>query len=861
MNEMLTKIKKALAHGTRNESGQAALAAALILLVVGSLVIPSLLGLMYAGLTKGKAHESKLQEFYAADAGVEDAMWQIKNDQLSDLLTGYDPYEYGTPYAYPDILMLNDKNVDVTIKNVWIPKGIDAPNPDTARLIAEGTPEEPPKLIIVGTVTGEVEPGLFDYQIKIFYYYDEEDELDALKVETIGIWLPPGFDYEGNCSLADDPDTQPYSAPDVDDYCSGKAVVWDFSSVLFKDFPDPGAVGYPTMRSVTFQVTSGQSERSPGGAMSWIETTDVPDISFAWDADTKVYKIDSVATDPVMGHQSAVEAYTSKTEVHQLGSTIAGDYFAVGNSLLTPTGDVNYRNRLYEESGAAIAGDDIPSLATVEAAFLYWTGWIDWHGYEPSGSEIEVFYDNCTDLYSPDSNWDHGSDWHESGSYTAFYAHHEFGGGRELTLKESLPLTEYSGQTVNVSWRNWNYSYGPQAPDDCFQYRFSGDGGSSWSDWTDAFCNEIGTSPQPYSDTIPEAYLTNNFKIQFRIQNYDGSDEYVYIDNVSITVPSSGGGSLKYPDNPTAENLRVLLEETARVNKVMFGTTTLNADEITAKWWQLTEGTDDPGQHVYEDTWSYCCLYDATELVEQWIEDEDIANNGAGTYTLGHVVAPNEEDPDFSFELYPSGEETGYPLGTPAEKEGGYYPTRHNYCHAGWSLIIIYTSPETKGHQLYLYDIRNPDFTFIEAWHSNPDFDGDGEDGGTISGFLVPEPIEDEVNAARLTVFVGEGDSAITGDYLVVEGEELSNDESPSYNVWNSESPGLEVPGIDIDTFCITWGSGILQPGDTSAQVDMPTGGRYPPYGASSDGFNTVYIILSFRSDVTTGGTLSYLLR
>jgi len=220
---------------------------------------------------------------------------------------------------------------------------------------------------------------------------------------------------------------------------------------------------------------------------------------------------------------------------------------------------------------------------------------------------------------------------------------------------------------------------------------------------------------------------------------------------------------------------------------------------------------------------------------------------------VGHVVAENEVDPDFSFDLYPRPpyEETGYPLGTPA---AAHYP-RYQYSHAGWSLIIIYTSPETKGHQLYLYDIQNPDFEFAEAWgptNPNPDFDGDGDPGGRISGFLVPEPIEDEEIAAKLTIFAGEGDEGITGEHVEVNDERLSEPPiNPDGNMWNSQSPGLSEDGVDVDTFYVEWDDGILEPGNTSAQVDMPTG---------NDGFNTIYIILSFRSETTTGGTVSFLI-
>jgi hypothetical protein len=57
---------------------------------------------------------------------------------------------------------------------------------------------------------------------------------------------------------------------------------------------------------------------------------------------------------------------------------------------------------------------------------------------------------------------------------------------------------------------------------------------------------------------------------------------------------------------------------------------------------------------------------------------------------------------------------------------------------------------------------------------------------------------------------------------------------------------------VDIKTFVILWESGLLQPGATSAHIDLPT---------QTDQWNFVYMILSFRSSVTSGGTISYLIK
>lgn len=76
----------------------------LVLLVVGGLILAPLLGLMGTGVLAGEVYENKTDELYAADAGVEDAIWKIKDNEL-------DCY----PYQYPEPLVVNNKNVSVTI--------------------------------------------------------------------------------------------------------------------------------------------------------------------------------------------------------------------------------------------------------------------------------------------------------------------------------------------------------------------------------------------------------------------------------------------------------------------------------------------------------------------------------------------------------------------------------------------------------------------------------------------------------------------------------------------------------------------------------------------------------------------------
>jgi hypothetical protein len=105
---MKTIIKRAI----RNEKGSV-LPLVLILLVVGGLILTPLLGLMGTGLMSGQVYEKKTDELYAADAGVEDAIWKIvKNvDELPESSCGNESWTYN----YSILADVNGKNVTVII--------------------------------------------------------------------------------------------------------------------------------------------------------------------------------------------------------------------------------------------------------------------------------------------------------------------------------------------------------------------------------------------------------------------------------------------------------------------------------------------------------------------------------------------------------------------------------------------------------------------------------------------------------------------------------------------------------------------------------------------------------------------------
>ncbi len=274
---------------------------------------------------------------------------------------------------------------------------------------------------------------------------------------------------------------------------------------------------------------------------------------------------------------------------------------------------------------------------------------------------------------------------------------------------------------------------------------------------------------------------------------------------------------------------------------------------VTASQKQGASDVEDPGGPAHG--WSYSCIADVTDTVMNYFHGTSFVGNGK--YTVGHWDTRSSYSSTYRYRLYTWKDShssevynnyTRYPLGSPMdgnERSSGYENDgdEDEWAYSAWSIIVIYTSPTTKGHQIYIFD----DFNYVTRNVTLPI---------SISGFLTPDLAPGE-EAARYTHFVGEGDeydpwSHNYTDSVSVNGYDLSDADNPANDVCNSKSrippvTGTLIDGIDIDTFSIA--NGIVQPNDTEAQVNFETG---------TEVLNVVYVILSFRSNISTGGILIY---
>jgi hypothetical protein len=825
-------MKRMLKRLIKTEKGQA-LPMVLILMVIGGLILAPTLTYTTSGLKVGQAYESMSEEFYAADAGIEDGLWQIKWDHLPDQFINYERYDYDAEYG-PYNVSVNGIDVEVKIENIWV-ADIDEPESlDEAKWLA-GTD----KLIIAGCVSADL-----TQQVKI--HYTEEEGDPELFIEEIGVWLPPGYSYNelGEDSLALEivlADAELEYSRDNYPHKGGEAIVWTFDEPApFTSLPGVSEMDNPRTCSFTFNFErdNPESHRNPE-AVSWLTTSPFGDFTYTWDADVRVFHINSYAQDEnSITDGSTIDAYAIKSDPRQLVSGINGDYRAIGNTLmlnLYPDWGGPVRDVLLEYSEATV--DDIPENAHVEAASLYWSAWI-----LPDEEEETVFIDNCENILD---KWNPGNDWEDYWFFgtRAFRAHHYSGGDPELVMKDPVELNIYESGMVTLSFDYWKG--GRLEYNDCLYYAFSSDGGGTWGIENQVFCDD--TSGGTATVSIPDQYLTANFKMKFMIEGFDGGGmggtEYCYIDNIKITAKLEEETIADIEARFEIDGTPVYFDEDEYGELTV---PTQGEGSIFATSWMVDDNEDTP-----ENDYSYACWLDVTSLVQEFTE------NGNATYTVGAIEGTLDSQ----------------------------------WSYDGWSLVIIYSTPETERHQLYLFDFKRNGFIYIKPHSQGLSF--------PISGFLVPDPITDhdtgeiiEENAATITCFVGDGDDFYSGDFIAInapeglEGPEIpnsyklfdgitlaapwyppsmANTESSPNNVWNGrseESGGSFIDGVDIDTFEVPWGEppsdGLLKPGDSSAIITLNFAGSESSDLAEL--INFVYIIIAFRSETVTGGTVTYLI-
>jgi len=227
------EIMKNIMKGTiRDERGNV-LILVLILLVVGGLILTPLLGLMSTGLLAGRVYERKMDDYYAADAGVEDAIWRIQDNNLV-----FDANNSSEPWH----LTVNDRSVDVVVYR----EDLDPTCAEnlTYRILSLAATNDSGGTASIDSST------TIDAHLSVSYL-DLSALLDNAIVSNNTIGIKPGNEVNGDIWLPDEEDleTPPHwshngTVKDEDDMTIDWPTYEQLSTYYLDDMdgaPDPGA--------------------------------------------------------------------------------------------------------------------------------------------------------------------------------------------------------------------------------------------------------------------------------------------------------------------------------------------------------------------------------------------------------------------------------------------------------------------------------------------------------------------------------------------------------------------------------------------------------------------------------------------
>ena len=166
-------VRMLLSEIIKREAGLA-LPIVTMLMVLGSLLVIPSLNYVATSLKAGENMENNIEGLYAADAGVEDALWRISNNS-----TGSIPYSY-------QLTGINGMTVDVVIDDLTTIAG--------EEMGTGGGHDD--YLVIVKSIT--YDSGIYEYTMSM-----TNNGTGNMKIEKILIDFPPELDYVDGSTSGD----------------------------------------------------------------------------------------------------------------------------------------------------------------------------------------------------------------------------------------------------------------------------------------------------------------------------------------------------------------------------------------------------------------------------------------------------------------------------------------------------------------------------------------------------------------------------------------------------------------------------------------------------------------------------------
>ncbi len=279
-------MKTAFNKLMRNEKGQA-LPIVLVLLLLGGLITAPLLGYMGTGLIAGRVHEDRMEELYAADAGVEDALWRIINDDASL------PTNIGDNWIY-SLADINGKGVGVDIVMEETEEGFLKDLLEVNYSGVHGDWQVVDDVIGAGT-----------YEITITYNGTANKEF----ITGVGAWLEGDYDYVAGSASNMTDDFPIYNFEERDSYKGGTAFIWEWTGPNKVEFGSQSGV---YTRTLTFEFAP---SIIPGVYISWAVANQASIGVVNSNVTFRTYKITATATDNTTGKQTEIIAYASEQEI------------------------------------------------------------------------------------------------------------------------------------------------------------------------------------------------------------------------------------------------------------------------------------------------------------------------------------------------------------------------------------------------------------------------------------------------------------------------------------------------------------------------------------------------------------------
>jgi hypothetical protein len=228
---------------SQREGGQAFILV-LILLLMGGLMLPPMLSFVSTGLKAGQLIEQKTDELYAADAGIEDAIWKIiKDDASLQALPENELYSYTLTGFVNGVSPIN-----VTVKKLPLLQTLVGDNEYNPNKVVDAW-----ITFSVLQVTPNQEAGYVEYTCRVSFHYDETA---WRKLNSLGAFFSPfpggedliygPYDWLGTQTGQMRFDSLKDGSPEVKIVPGGFAFIWRWEQAYpeFKKGSEDGAFDF-----------------------------------------------------------------------------------------------------------------------------------------------------------------------------------------------------------------------------------------------------------------------------------------------------------------------------------------------------------------------------------------------------------------------------------------------------------------------------------------------------------------------------------------------------------------------------------------------------------------------------------------